>query len=136
MAGVKNLLDLVRNKAHNVSDRPLFFHFSTDEVYGDINTGFHTEEDLLKPSNPYSAAKASADMLVVAWSRTYNLNYIILRPTNNYGIDQYPEKLIPLSIKNIYRNKKQYVKNLDTFLERLEDKLMNKEHHEKNLARK
>jgi len=53
-------------------------------------------------------------MLVVAWSRTYNLNYIILRPTNNYGIGQYPEKLIPLSIKNIYRNKKIRLHNNGT----------------------
>jgi len=112
--GVKNLLDLVKNKHINCVDRPTFVQISTDEVYGDINTGFHTEEDLLKPSNPYSAAKASADMLVVAWARTYNLNYIILRPTNNYGIGQYPEKLIPLSIKNIYRNKKIRLHNNGT----------------------
>ena len=112
--GVKNLLDLVRNKHINCVDRPTFVQISTDEVYGDINTGFHTEEDLLKPSNPYSAAKAAADMLVVAWSRTYNLNYIILRPTNNYGIGQYSEKLIPLSIKNIYRNKKIKLHNNGT----------------------
>jgi dTDP-glucose 4,6-dehydratase len=106
IVGVKNLLDLIRFKPENVSKRPLFFHFSTDEVYGDIEQGFHTESDILKPSNPYSAAKASADMLVLAWSRTYGLDYVILRPTNNYGIGQYPEKLIPLSVKNILRGKK------------------------------
>ena len=104
--GTKNLLDLVRFKPENVNDRPVFFHFSTDEVYGDITNGFHTEEDLLRPSNPYSAAKAAADMLVLAWARTYNINYIILRPTNNYGIGQYPEKLIPLAVKNLNRGKK------------------------------
>ena len=103
ISGVKNLLDLVRHKPSNVSKRPIFFHFSTDEVYGDIEEGFHSEKDLLKPSNPYSAAKAAADMLVLAWSRTYNLDYVILRPTNNYGIGQYPEKLIPLSVKNLNR---------------------------------
>ena len=106
IVGVKNLLDLVRFKPENVNDRPLFFHFSTDEVYGDIRKGYHKEYDLLKPSNPYSAAKAAADMLVLAWARTYNIDHVILRPTNNYGIGQYPEKLIPLSIKNLMRNKK------------------------------
>ena len=101
--GVKNLLDLVRAKGR---DRPTFFQISTDEVYGDIVEGAHTEKDLLKPSNPYSASKAAADMLVLAWARTYGLHYIILRPTNNYGIGQYPEKLIPLTVKLLMRNKK------------------------------
>jgi dTDP-glucose 4,6-dehydratase len=104
--GVKNLLDLIRNKQGNVSDRPVFFHFSTDEVYGDITTGEHMETDILKPSNPYSASKAAADMLILAWARTYAINYIILRPTNNYGIGQYPEKLIPVAVKLLMRNKK------------------------------
>lgn len=97
--GVKNLLNIIKNKHNNVFKRPVFFHFSTDEVYGDIKSGSHTESDILKPSNPYSASKAAADMLVLAWSRTYDLEYIILRPTNNYGIGQYCEKLIPLSVK-------------------------------------
>jgi dTDP-glucose 4,6-dehydratase len=104
--GVKNLLDLIRQKQANVSDRPVFFHFSTDEVYGDITQGEHIETDILKPSNPYSASKAAADMLVMAWGRTYDLKYLILRPTNNYGIGQYPEKLIPLTVKLLMRNKK------------------------------
>jgi len=104
IVGVKNLLDLVRHKPLNCNNRPIFFHVSTDEVYGDITDGQHTETDLLKPSNPYSAAKASADMLVHAWARTYGINYIILRPTNNYGIGQYPEKLIPIAVKNLMRN--------------------------------
>jgi dTDP-glucose 4,6-dehydratase len=104
--GTKNLLDLIRFKPENVSKRPIFFHFSTDEVYGDIEDGDHKETDLLKPSNPYSAAKAAADMLVLAWARTYNIEYIILRPTNNYGIHQYPEKLIPLTVRNLNRGKK------------------------------
>ena len=104
--GTKNLLDLIRFKPENVGCRPIFFHFSTDEVYGDIVSGTHSETDILKPSNPYSAAKAAADMLVLAWARTYNLSYLILRPTNNYGIGQYPEKLIPLSVKNLNREKK------------------------------
>jgi dTDP-glucose 4,6-dehydratase len=104
--GVQNLLDLIKNKPTNVDNRPVFIHFSTDEVYGDIVDGFHAETDALKPSNPYSASKAAADMLVLAWNRTYNIDYVILRPTNNYGIGQYPEKLIPLSIKLLQRNKK------------------------------
>ena len=104
--GVKNLLDLIRNKQNNVSDRPVFFHFSTDEVYGDITEGDHVEADALKPSNPYSASKAAADMLVFAWARTYGINYLILRPTNNYGIGQYPEKLIPVTVKLLTREKK------------------------------
>ena len=106
VVGVKNLLDLIRNKPENVEQRPIFFHFSTDEVYGDITEGEHIETDILKPSNPYSASKAAADMLVLAWARTYGLNYIILRPTNNYGIGQYPEKLIPICVKHLRRGKK------------------------------
>ena len=106
IVGVKNLLDLIRNKQANTCDRPIFFHFSTDEVYGDIEEGAHVETDILKPSNPYSASKAAADMLVQAWSRTYGLKYILLRPTNNYGIGQYPEKLIPISVKLLTREKK------------------------------
>ena len=74
--------------------------------HGDIVEGEHFETDLLHPSNPYSAAKAAADMLVLAWARTYDIEYVILRPTNNYGIGQYPEKLIPLSVKNLMRGKK------------------------------
>ena len=106
VVGVKNLLDLIRKKPKNVDDQPVFFHFSTDEVYGDIVEGEHFETDILKPSNPYAASKAAADMLVLAWARTYNIRYIILRPTNNYGIGQYPEKLIPICVKHLMRNKK------------------------------
>jgi dTDP-glucose 4,6-dehydratase len=97
--GVHHLLELLRNYRQENSNIPIFFHFSTDEVYGDIEKGAHTEKDLLKPSNPYSATKAAADMLVLAWARTYNIPYIILRPTNNYGIGQYVEKLIPKAVK-------------------------------------
>lgn len=109
--GTKNLLELARNKQKNVGKRPVFFHFSTDEVYGDIVNGSHTEQDLLKPSNPYSASKAAADMLVLAWARTYDLDYVILRPANNYGIGQYPEKLIPLTVKNLNRGRKTCLHN-------------------------
>ena len=104
--GVKNLLDLIRQKPSNVSHKPVLLHFSTDEVYGDIKEGEHFETDLLNPSNPYSASKASSDLLIKAWSRTYGIEYVIVRPTNNYGVGQYPEKLIPLSIKLLMRGKK------------------------------
>jgi dTDP-glucose 4,6-dehydratase len=75
-------------------------------VYGDIDEGSHAEQDLLKPSNPYSASKAAADMLVTAWNRTYGIPYIIVRPTNNYGIGQYVEKLIPKTCKYLKLGKK------------------------------
>ena len=104
--GVHNLLELIRNHRGENSQKPIFLHFSTDEVYGDIELGSHTELDLLHPSNPYSATKAAADQLVLAWARTYDLPYIIVRPTNNYGIGQYVEKLIPKSCKYLKLGKK------------------------------
>ncbi|MBE9594561.1 MAG: GDP-mannose 4,6-dehydratase, partial [Proteobacteria bacterium] len=73
-------------------------HVGTDEVYGDIEKGSFKEDDMLKPSSPYSASKASADMLVLAYVRTYGLNAMITRCTNNYGPYQFPEKLIPKAI--------------------------------------
>ena len=94
--GVHHLLKLINKKKYK---KPVFLHFSTDEVYGDIEQGSHTELDMLRPSNPYSATKAAADHLVTSWGRTYGLPYIIVRPTNNYGIGQYVEKLIPKSVK-------------------------------------
>ena len=97
--GVHNLLELIKNYRGENSKKPTLLHISTDEVYGDIENGAHTESDILKPSNPYSATKAAADMLILAWSRTHDIPYIIVRPTNNYGIGQYVEKLIPKSIK-------------------------------------
>jgi dTDP-glucose 4,6-dehydratase len=102
--GVQNLLELIRTKHINCSNQPMFIQISTDEVYGDIKSGAHIESDRLMPSNPYSASKASADMLIFAWARTYSIKYNVVRPTNNYGIFQYPEKLIPLSVKNLNRN--------------------------------
>lgn len=104
--GVHNLLELIRNFRQEGKNIPILFHFSTDEVYGDIDSGDHYETDLLKPSNPYSATKASADMLILAWARTYNIPYIILRPTNNYGIGQYVEKLIPKACKYLMLGRK------------------------------
>lgn len=97
--GVHNLLELIKNHRGENATKPILLHFSTDEVYGDIDEGEHNEEHLLKPSNPYSATKAAADMLIMAWGRTHNVPYIIIRPTNNYGVGQYVEKLIPKAIK-------------------------------------
>lgn len=97
--GVHKLLELLRNYRQENGKKPILIHFSTDEVYGDIYEGEHTEKDLLRPSNPYSATKAAADMLILAWARTYEIPYVILRPTNNYGIGQYVEKLIPKACK-------------------------------------
>jgi dTDP-glucose 4,6-dehydratase len=102
--GVHHLLNLIKEK-HKYK-MPILFHFSTDEVYGDIVDGAHIETDLLRPSNPYSATKAAADMLVTAWARTYKIPYIIIRPTNNYGIGQYVEKFIPHTIKYLSLGKK------------------------------
>jgi len=104
--GVHNLLNLIKNYRHESPKLPTLLHFSTDEVYGDIDEGAHTETDLLKPSNPYSATKAAADMLVLAWGRTYKLPYIIVRPTNNYGVGQYVEKLIPKTCKYLELGRK------------------------------
>lgn len=96
--GVHNLLQNLKKNKFKV---PVFLHFSTDEVYGDIEEGSHFETDMLKPSNPYSATKAAADMLISAWARTHNIPWVIIRPTNNYGIGQYVEKLIPKAVKSL-----------------------------------
>jgi dTDP-glucose 4,6-dehydratase len=100
--GVQRLLDLARLK--QAPERPLFVQISTDEVYGDIRSGSHSETDMLCPSNPYAATKAAADMLVMSWGRTYNIQWNIVRPSNNYGTHQYPEKLIPKSSWRMRRN--------------------------------
>ncbi|MBI4323007.1 MAG: GDP-mannose 4,6-dehydratase [Candidatus Omnitrophica bacterium] len=102
--GVENLLELIRGKRNY--EMPLLVQVSTDEVYGDVLDGKHTEEHPLHPSNPYSASKASADMLILGWHRTHNVPYLIIRPTNNYGIGQYPEKLIPKAVKYLSLRKK------------------------------
>lgn len=99
--GVQTLLELTRAK--QPAERPLFVQVSTDEVYGDISSGSHRESDVLVPSNPYSATKAAADMLVQSWGRTYGMAWNIIRPANNYGLHQYPEKLIPKSALRMKR---------------------------------
>lgn len=99
--GTQRLLELVRAKER--AERAVFVHISTDEVYGDIAQGRHSESDCLRPSNPYSATKAAADMLVVGWGRTYDIDFRIVRMSNNYGPHQYPEKLIPKSCMRMQR---------------------------------
>lgn len=101
--GVHNLLKLIQNCQYKM---PILLHFSTDEVYGDIDDGSFAEDHLLKPSNPYSATKAAADQLITAWNRTHDVPYIIVRPTNNYGAGQYVEKLIPKTIKYLQLGRK------------------------------
>jgi len=83
-----------------------FIQISTDEVYGEIKKGEFIEDSPLKPNSPYAASKAAADLLIKAYIRTYNFPAIIIRPCNNYGPWQYPEKLIPLAILKILRNEK------------------------------
>lgn len=95
--GVYNLLELVRKTEKN--KRPVFIQISTDEVYGDILNGSFSETDRLKPSNPYAATKAAADMLVIGWGRTHDIRYRITRSSNNYGYGQRAEKLIPRAMK-------------------------------------
>ena len=104
--GVRNLLDIVNNRIVLRADKPLFFQISTDEVYGDLINGDYSESANLNPSNPYSATKAAADLLIQSYARTYKIEYIIARPSNNYGYYQYPEKLIPLAVKRLSRGKK------------------------------
>lgn len=78
-------------------------HIGTDEEYGDIEEGSHTEEDILNPSNPYAASKAAASLFIQSFARTYKTKYQIIRMTNNYGIEQHPEKLIPKAIGCLFR---------------------------------
>ncbi|MCD6311344.1 MAG: dTDP-glucose 4,6-dehydratase, partial [Elusimicrobia bacterium] len=92
-----------------------FLHVSTDEVYGDILKGKFTENSPFSPNSPYAVSKAAADMLVSAYHRTYGLPVVIMRASNNYGPWQFPEKLIPVIIKNALENKRVpvYAKGLN-----------------------
>lgn len=99
VVGTHNLLELA--KLYKVE---LFIYISTDEVYGERDFGFSTEEDALNPRNLYSATKASGEHLVNAFNQTWGLPTIITRCTNNYGIRQYSEKFIPHSIQNLINN--------------------------------
>lgn len=109
--GVYNILELLRAYKSDRINLPTLIHISTDEVYGSISTGAHMETDILNPSNPYSATKAAADQLILAWAKTYDISYVIIRPTNNYGIGQHAEKLIPRVCKYLYLGKKIQLHN-------------------------
>ncbi len=98
--GTFTILEAIRK--HNNKAR--LVQVSTDEIYGEITEGSFTEDDMPKPSNPYSASKAAADMLVNAYYKTYGLNVSITRCTNNYGPYQLPEKLIPKTIIRAMKN--------------------------------
>lgn len=103
--GTANLLLVAKEKWAN-SPNNLFYHVSTDEVYGSLGeTGFFTEETAYDPRSPYSASKASSDHFVRAFGHTYGLKVVLSNCSNNYGSFQFPEKLLPLMINNIVNKK-------------------------------
>ena len=104
--GTMVLLNAFKNLwKENWTDK-LFYHVSTDEVYGSLgNSGLFTETTSYNPNSPYSASKASSDHFVRAYGKTYGMPYVITNCSNNYGPNQFPEKLIPLFINNILNNK-------------------------------
>ncbi|MDF0714783.1 dTDP-glucose 4,6-dehydratase [Muricauda sp. 334s03] len=103
--GTVNLLNASLQVAKDNPDF-LFYHISTDEVYGSLGKeGLFTEKTAYDPNSPYSASKASSDHFVRAYGETYGLPYVISNCSNNYGPNQFPEKLIPLFINNIIQNK-------------------------------
>lgn len=107
VVGTLNLLNAAKKVWDNNFDWKLFYHVSTDEVYGSLekNQGAFTEESNYDPHSPYSASKASSDHFVRAYQDTYGLPAVISNCSNNYGSYQFPEKLIPLFINNIRNNK-------------------------------
>lgn len=104
--GTANLLNAARELWKGDYDGKLFYHVSTDEVYGSLgDTGFFLETTPYDPQSPYSASKAASDHIVRAYGNTYGLPFVITNCSNNYGQNQFPEKLIPLFINNIRNNK-------------------------------
>ncbi|MEA3446411.1 MAG: dTDP-glucose 4,6-dehydratase, partial [Bacteroidota bacterium] len=104
--GTMNLLNSARHSWKDKMEGKLFYHISTDEVYGSLGeTGFFVETTAYDPRSPYSASKASSDHLVRAYFHTFKLPIVISNCSNNYGPNQFPEKLIPLAINNIKNNK-------------------------------
>lgn len=101
VVGTQVLLDSARK--HGVGR---FVHISTDEVYGSISEGSWTEEWPLVPNSPYSASKASSDLLALAYHRTHGMDVVVTRCSNNYGHYQFPEKVIPLFVSNLMDGKK------------------------------
>ena len=106
IVGTLNLLNAARNRWKDNYSGKLFYHISTDEVYGSLGSeGYFTEETAYDPRSPYSASKASSDHMVRAFHHTFGLPVVISNCSNNYGPNQFPEKLIPLIINNIKNNK-------------------------------
>jgi dTDP-glucose 4,6-dehydratase len=106
IVGTVNLLNAARNLWKDNFEGKRFYHISTDEVYGSLgDEGFFTETTPYDPKSPYSASKASSDHLVRAYHNTYQLPVVLSNCSNNYGPNQFPEKLIPLIIHNIENNK-------------------------------
>jgi dTDP-glucose 4,6-dehydratase len=106
IVGTVNLLNTARDCWKEDYTQHLFYHISTDEVYGSLgDTGFFTETTAYDPNSPYSASKASSDHFVRAYGETYKMNTIVSNCSNNYGPNHFPEKLIPLFINNIIRKK-------------------------------
>jgi len=104
--GVYNLLEMIKKYLKNSKKKLKLIHISTDEVYGDITFGKRSDETFsYNPSSPYAASKASADHLIKSYIRTYKIPAIISNCCNNYGPNQFPEKLIPKLIYNIIKNK-------------------------------
>jgi dTDP-glucose 4,6-dehydratase len=99
--GTQNLLDL--SKKHGMKR---YLQVSTDEVYGSIPKGSWEEDEPLRPNSPYSASKAGADLLVQSYGKTYGMNVGITRCCNNYGLRQFPEKIIPLFVSNLIDGKR------------------------------
>jgi dTDP-glucose 4,6-dehydratase len=104
--GTVNLLNSCKKYWKNLMENKRFYHISTDEVYGSLEMdGFFTEATSYDPRSPYSASKASSDHFVRAYQNTFYLPVVISNCSNNYGPNQFPEKLIPLVINNIKQNK-------------------------------
>ncbi|WP_366184874.1 dTDP-glucose 4,6-dehydratase [Flavobacterium ovatum] len=104
--GTVNLLNAARKIWHGNFEGKMFYHISTDEVYGSLGAeGLFTETTAYDPNSPYSASKASSDHFVRAYGETYGLPYVLTNCSNNYGPNHFPEKLIPLFINNIIHNK-------------------------------
>ena len=104
--GTVNLLNACKNYWKDNMKEKRFYHISTDEVYGSVeNGGFFVESTAYDPRSPYSASKASSDHFIRAYRNTYNLPVVLSNCSNNYGPNQFPEKLIPLAINNIKNNK-------------------------------
>lgn len=107
VVGTANLLNAARESWKGKMDGKLFYHVSTDEVYGSLHNPeeFFTEKTPYDPQSPYSASKAASDHLVRAYHNTYKMPVVISNCSNNYGPNQFPEKLLPLMIHNILKNK-------------------------------